>query len=124
MKKENNDKKCFSCEGRLVSAYTNEEINDQLIKLGGAWKHEKIEKKTSSLDCIHKKYIFKDYISSANFAQSITPIAEQLRHHPEITFSWGYLIARIWTFGVQGLTEMDFVLASKIDYCYFGLVID
>lgn len=117
--KEEHEKKCSPCEGGYVSAYTTEEVNKNLIELGGGWKSSKVFLETGEqVDCIRNKYIFENYIDPAAFAQKITPIAENLGHHPELTFSWGYLTVKLWTFSVKGLTKSDFILASKIEECY------
>ena len=42
-------------------------------------------------------------------------IAEQEGHHPDISFGWGYANIMVTTHAIEGLSENDFILASKID---------
>ena len=42
-------------------------------------------------------------------------ISEREGHHPDITFGWGYAKINISTHAIEGLSENDFILASKID---------
>ena len=42
-------------------------------------------------------------------------LSEKEGHHPDIAFGWGYAKIKIFTHAVEGLSENDFILASKID---------
>ena len=42
-------------------------------------------------------------------------IAEAEGHHPDLHLSYGSLRVDLWTHAAHGLTENDFILASKID---------
>ena len=42
-------------------------------------------------------------------------ISEEQGHHPDISFGWGYVKISISTHAIEGLSENDFILASKID---------
>ena len=64
---------------------------------------------------IEKKFNFKNFIESQKFINIVGNISENERHHPDISFGWGYAIIKIYTHAVQGLSENDFILASKID---------
>jgi 4a-hydroxytetrahydrobiopterin dehydratase len=45
-------------------------------------------------------------------------IAEQQGHHPDIALAWGKVGITVWTHKIDGLTESDFILASKIDRAF------
>ena len=45
----------------------------------------------------------------------ISALAEELNHHPDITFSFKYADITLYTHFRQGLTKADFVLAAKVD---------
>ena len=64
---------------------------------------------------IEKKFNFKNFIESQKFINIVGNISENERHHPDISFGWGYAIIKIYTHAVEGLSENDFILASKID---------
>ena len=54
-------------------------------------------------------------MGSQNFVLKVGKISELESHHPDITFGWGYAVIKITTHAIEGLSENDFILASKID---------
>jgi 4a-hydroxytetrahydrobiopterin dehydratase len=104
------EKKCVSCEGGLPPL-DYKEIHNYLKKVNG-WEVKKNEK---NIFFIQKKFTFKDFIKSQNFVNLVSDISESEGHHPDITFGWGYANIQITTHAVEGLSENDFILASKID---------
>ena len=50
-----------------------------------------------------------------HFVQRVADIAEQENHHPNIEIHWNKVILTLWTAAIGGLSENDFILASKID---------
>ena len=71
-----------------------------------------MKKKTISLK---KNSFSKNFVESQKFVNLIGEISEKEGHHPDITFGWGYARIKIFTHAVEGLSENDFILASKID---------
>jgi 4a-hydroxytetrahydrobiopterin dehydratase len=45
----------------------------------------------------------------------LTPVAEEMNHHPDLEVSWDTVTVTITTHLEGGLTENDFVLAGRID---------
>jgi len=39
-------------------------------------------------------------------------------HHPEITFTYNQAEIKYYTYAIDGLSENDFICASKIDYFF------
>ncbi len=64
---------------------------------------------------LHKELAFPDFRSALAFVNRVGDIAEAEGHHPDITLTWGAVTIDIWTHGIDGLTESDFILAAKID---------
>ena len=62
-----------------------------------------------------KTFKFPDFRKSLDFVNKVGAIAEEQSHHPTITFTWGKVEITIYTHKINGLTESDFILASKID---------
>ena len=60
-------------------------------------------------------HFFKNFIESQKFVNLVGEISEKEGHHPDIAFGWGYAKIKILTHAVKGLSENDFILASKID---------
>jgi len=104
------EKKCVPCEGGTPSLEYNE-IHKYLKKVDG-WDVKKNEKKNYYIE---KKFNFKNFIESQKFINIVGNISENEGHHPDISFGWGYAIIKIYTHSVEGLSENDFILASKID---------
>jgi 4a-hydroxytetrahydrobiopterin dehydratase len=76
------------------------------------WDVKKNEKQIYFLE---KSFKFKNFLCSQNFINKVGDISENENHHPDIIFGWGYATIRITTHAIEGLSENDFILASKID---------
>ena len=103
-------KKCVPCEGKTVP-FDISEIHKYQKKVDG-WDIAKNEKNNFFLE---KNFKFKNFKDSQDFINIIGKISEEEGHHPDITFGWGYAKIIITTHAIEGLSENDFILASKID---------
>lgn len=65
---------------------------------------------------ISKKYTFKDFAEALSFANIVGAIAEEENHHPDIEIGWGKVLIKLATHSIGGLSENDFIVASKIDH--------
>jgi len=101
------DLKCASCSG-VTSKLTQEEINKNLDLLNN-WEINEEGK------MIFKKYIFKNFKKSLEFANSIGVIADEEGHHPDLSIGFTYCLVMIHTHAIKDLSLNDFILASKID---------
>ena len=107
------DKKCVPCEGGVVP-FDISEIHKYQKKVDG-WSVIKDEKEIFFLE---KKFKFKNFLESQNFVNRVGIISESEGHHPDIIFGWGYSTIKITTHAIKGLSENDFILASKIDQIF------
>jgi len=98
-------KKCAACEpeGDPLS-YNSIQKN---IKCLPKWK---IDGKM-----IKRDFEFKDFIEALNFVNRVGDLAENEGHHPDISIRWNKVRFSLWTHTINGLSENDFILASKID---------
>ncbi len=64
---------------------------------------------------ITKTYKFADWAGAADFVSRVAMLADSEGHHPDILLTWGKAQITTSTHKVGGLTENDFILASKID---------
>lgn len=62
-----------------------------------------------------REFRFKDFADAMAFANKIAAVAEEEGHHPDLTIGWGSVGVELSTHAANGLTENDFILASKID---------
>ena len=67
------------------------------------------------MEMIYKKFIFKSFKKALNFTNLVGKIAENEKHHPDISLGWGYCLIMIHTHAIKGLSNNDVILASKID---------
>ena len=104
------DKKCAPCEGGVLPLDLSE-IHKYQKKVDG-WDVKPNENKIYFLE---KKFNFKNFIESQKFVNSVSEVAEQEGHHPDILFGWGYAKILVTTHAIEGLSENDFILAAKID---------
>lgn len=103
-------KKCAPCEGGVIP-FDISEIHKYQKKVDG-WQIIKDKKNNYILE---KKFLFKDFKESQDFVNYVAKISEEEGHHPDISFGWGYVKINITTHAIEGLSENDFILASKID---------
>jgi 4a-hydroxytetrahydrobiopterin dehydratase len=85
---------------------SDEEVEQRLAGVSG-WEREG--------DAIKKAFKGDDFKSSVDFVNRVTPVAEEMNHHPDLEISWNTVTVTITTHSEGGLTENDFELASKID---------
>jgi 4a-hydroxytetrahydrobiopterin dehydratase len=85
---------------------SDEEVERRLGDLSG-WERQG--------DAIRKEFKGEDFKSSVDFVNRLTPVAEEMNHHPDLEISWNTVTVTITTHSEGGLTENDFELASKID---------
>ena len=104
------NKKCVPCEGGVLPLNFSE-IHKYQKKVDG-WDVIKNEKEIYFLE---KNFTFKNFLESQNFVNEVGKISEDEGHHPDISFGWGYAKITITTHAIEGLSENDFILASKID---------
>lgn len=91
-------------------ALTEAEINSEVKKLNAEWKLEK-----NQSNKISREFKFKNFSQALEFVNRVGVIAEEMNHHPDISLKWGYVCVQYWTHNANGLTEMDFKAATKID---------
>ena len=107
------NKKCVPCEGGVPSLDLSE-IHKYQKKVDG-WDIIKNENKIYILE---KNFKFKNFLESQKFVNDVGNISETEGHHPDILFGWGYAKINITTHAIEGLSENDFILASKIDQLF------
>lgn len=62
-----------------------------------------------------RKFKFHNFKEALAFTNSVGAIAEKEGHHPDILLAWGKVEVTLTTHKIGGLSENDFILASKID---------
>ena len=100
-------KKCVPCEvgGKPLA---EEKVRELFVHLRKGWKIVNGKQ-------LEKEFEFKDFASALKFVNIVGKIAEKEGHHPDIYLSWGKVKISLWTHAVNGLTENDFIMASKVE---------
>lgn len=70
---------------------------------------------TTEGDVIKRRYSFENFAESLAFVNKVGEIAEDMDHHPDITFGWGYAEIATTTHDRGGVTDVDLALATRID---------
>ena len=101
------EKKCTPCEGG-VAPLTDTKIHDYLQQLqdwslGTDKKH------------ITKTFHFKNYYHTMAFVNATAWISHQENHHPDLAVFYNRCEVTYTTHAAKGLTENDFICATKID---------
>jgi 4a-hydroxytetrahydrobiopterin dehydratase len=66
-------------------------------------------------DVISREFEFKDFREAMSFVDSVSELAEEHEHHPDIYISYNHVRLDLSTHRVGGLSEKDFALAVDVD---------
>ncbi|MBI4436636.1 MAG: 4a-hydroxytetrahydrobiopterin dehydratase [Candidatus Omnitrophica bacterium] len=101
-------RKCKPCEGGTIPL-TEKEARTYLQFLPG-WE---LDPNRAS---IRKLYVMKHFLAAVKLIDTIAQVAEAEDHHPDLHLT-GYrkLLIELSTHAIKGLSENDFILASKIE---------
>ena len=64
---------------------------------------------------IERTFDFDDFTGAMDFVNLVAEIAEEQEHHPDIDIRYNRVKLSISTHSKNGLTELDFQLAERID---------
>jgi 4a-hydroxytetrahydrobiopterin dehydratase len=70
---------------------------------------------TEARDAIYKEFVFKNFVEAFGFMTRAAIWAEKLNHHPEWFNVYKTVKVTLSTHDVDGLSELDAKLASKMD---------
>lgn len=105
------NKHCVPCEGG-VQPLDETSSRDYLQKLAAGWEllpnHSEIM----------RRFDFKNYYQTIAFVNAIAWMAHRENHHPDLTVSFNHCVVRYTTHAIRGLSENDFICATKVDTIY------
>jgi 4a-hydroxytetrahydrobiopterin dehydratase len=101
------DMACVPCEGGAKP----------LAKNAAARLLTELEGWTMSRDAksLEKEIVFKNFDKAMDFVNVVADEAEREGHHPDIDIRYNKVKLVLSTHAIGGLSENDFILASKID---------
>jgi len=93
-----------------MNKLTEEEIAAKLAQISG-WSRDNGK-------WIVKSYRFPSFAESIAFVNEVARIADAMNHHPMIAIDFRKVTLRLTTWSAGGLTELDFVSASRYDQAF------
>jgi 4a-hydroxytetrahydrobiopterin dehydratase len=100
-------KECVPCKGG-VPPLKGDDLKALAGQLGGGWQ-------VIGEHHLEREFKFKDFRAALDFTNRVSELAETQNHHPDIYLAWGKVKLTLWTHKIDGLTESDFVFASKVN---------
>jgi 4a-hydroxytetrahydrobiopterin dehydratase len=100
-------KHCKPCEGGIEALSI-----DQAKKYLKDLPHWEIKEEGRA---IVRHYQFKNYYETMAFVNAIAWMAHQEDHHPDLEVGYNYCRVRYSTHAINGLSENDFICASKVN---------
>ena len=64
---------------------------------------------------LHKQFECKDFATAFGKMAQVALVAEGMNHHPEWFNVWNKVVVDLNTHSVQGISNLDFQLAEKIN---------
>lgn len=101
------NKKCVPCEGGVLP-FSASEVEKYRQEISQEWNV--IEEKR-----LERKFKFEDFKKSMEFVNKVAVVAEEEQHHPDIKIFYNLVTITLWTHAISGLSENDFIMATKID---------
>jgi 4a-hydroxytetrahydrobiopterin dehydratase len=90
-----------------MSVLSDEDVQARLAELGDGW-----EKYGNSL---RREFRFGDFTGAVDFVNRLTPVANEMNHHPDVFLSWGLARVSLISHSEHGITEKDFELAKRLN---------
>ena len=90
-----------------MSVLSDEDVQTRLGELDEGW-----DKYGNS---IRREFKFDDFSGSVDFVNRLTPVANEMNHHPDLFISWNLVRVSLLSHSEHGITEQDFELAKKLD---------
>lgn len=101
-------KRCKPCEGG-VPPLSRGQAEVQLRQLDSDWQ---ISADGKSLA---RPFRFVDFYRAMSFVNALAHVANIENHHPDLEIGYDYCRVRYTTHSIGGLSDNDFICASKID---------
>ena len=101
-------KHCVPCEGGVAPL-----AGPELLSYMGDVPLWKVSADGKS---ISREFVFTDFVGGVVFITDVAHIAEEEGHHPDLNLhDYKKVTVTLSTHAIKGLSENDFILATKID---------
>ena len=98
---------CVPCEGGVLPI-----PRDEALKIAADVNRWTLSEDAKS---ISRQFEFKDFKESLVFINNVGELAESEQHHPDIHCWWNKVKLELTTHAIGGLSNNDFIMASKIN---------
>jgi 4a-hydroxytetrahydrobiopterin dehydratase len=99
------EKKCKPCE-RMTKPLSRDEARMMAVEIPNWQLKEK---------SLEREFKFGNFREAMDFVNDVAEIAEVENHHPDIHVYYNRVNLQLSTHKIGGLSENDFILASRID---------
>ena len=62
-----------------------------------------------------REFSFEDFAGAKAFIDAVSSICEDMNHHAELHFGWGYAVVETMTHDTNSITTLDHELANAIN---------
>ncbi|MCA1741471.1 MAG: 4a-hydroxytetrahydrobiopterin dehydratase [Bacteroidales bacterium] len=100
-------KKCTPCEGG-TPPLDKDKVAEYKKQIQAVWNVTTSKK-------LSREYAFADFKHTMDFVNRVADLAEEEGHHPVMHVHYSKVIIELWTHDIGGLSENDFIMASKIE---------
>jgi 4a-hydroxytetrahydrobiopterin dehydratase len=90
-----------------MTVLSDEEVQSRLGDVESGWERYG--------NALRREFQFDDFTGSVDFVNRLTPIANEMNHHPDLFISWNKVRVSLLSHQEHGITEQDFELAKKLD---------
>lgn len=101
-------KHCVPCASSM-SPLAGEKLDKYRALLNDEWRFIGHNKK------ITREFKFDGFKTAMQFVNGVANLAEEEGHHPDIYIFYSKVVLTLWTHAIGGLSENDFIMATKID---------
>lgn len=102
------EKICQACEGGTLP-FTIDQAKSYLSEISPEWQLGDNEQS------IQRNFRFDSFRAGIDFVNKVAELAEREGHHPDIEIHFDQVELSLTTHAIGGLSENDFIVASKVD---------
>ena len=66
-------------------------------------------------NALERVYAAPTYLDGLEQLNAVARLSEQADHHPDLFLGWRKLTVRYWTHTANGVTQLDFELAQRVE---------
>ncbi|MEK7585600.1 MAG: 4a-hydroxytetrahydrobiopterin dehydratase [Patescibacteria group bacterium] len=105
------NKHCPPCE-KKTPPLKDEAVKTLSVELKRPWQ---VVAGAHGLKKLSYEFTFPTFLAAVDFVNKIAPVAEAEGHHPDLYIFYNRVRVELYTHSIGGLSENDFILASKIE---------